>query len=589
MALPGVVPSTSTASQAAMRSGLASANEDTVLSGGMRLIPVGANDPYARTNEDQARAQAMVEAWQAYRGQLPDPLKVPRNQTNDNVKTNRCGPIVDKGVSWLFGKPVTVRVTPNSGTQTPSATGEGDTSADPRTARAQDWLDGCLKANRALMLLQKYATNGAVCGTPFLMLHPDRPLPNPMGSGDFPRLTLIDPATVTVQTAPDDVDLVECYVIEYRIVTGSATGWRRKVIERVDADQRQAVSGVETGEDDDYTADSDYGGDDTWRITDYSRAESSTFWTATGQTDWPYPFPPILHNQNLPSPNEFWGAPDLTRDLVELNRALNFVQSNIARILKYHAHPKTWVRGARGAEIDTSIDNIIAFQNPQAEIGNLEMKGDLASSMRFATDLRSSMDELSRVPGVAMGRLEDLPKGQVSGTTMRLLFEALTEKTESKRLLYGGMLEDLCMRLLWIAGFGQAVEVTLRWDDLLPVDDLLAGQAAVAYNQVGVPQVKIWEFLGFDPDELSDLQAAQQAQQARAAARGQALPAPQPPLGRPGMAPPGMQPGMTPPPTRALPVPATPPPTPPAPPKAPARTPTPLPTRTPRPTPTTTS
>ena len=517
MSMPGVIPATPTAAQAAMQSGLASANEDTALSGGLgslsspQRIPVGANDPFARTVEDTARTQAMVEAWQAYRGQLPDPLKVPRNQVNDNVKTNRIAPMVDKGVSWLFGKPVTIRVAQNSGTQSESATGQGETEADETTARAQDWLDNCLKANHFYLLMQKYATNGAICGTPFLLLHPDRPLANPQGA-DYPRLTLLDPATVTVQTAPDDVDLVSCYVIEYRIVSGSATGWRRKVIQRIDPDglAGQSVTG--------------YDRDDTWQITDYLRATDSAFWTPTGQSLWSYPFPPIQHNQNLPNPNEFWGAADVTPDIIALNKALNFTQSNIARILKYHAHPKTWAKGVRASELDLSVDNIITLPSMQSEIGNLEMHSDLKSSMEFAADLRVSMDELSRVPGAALGRLVDLPRGAISGATIRMLLEALIEKTEAKRLLYGGMIEELCQRLLWLGGFGQGIEVTLHWIDLLPVDDQLAAQAALAYSQVGVPQKIIWQYLGFDPDAVADAAAEEQQAQVTAFSRGQGLP-----------------------------------------------------------------
>lgn len=514
MSMPGVIPSIPTAAQAAMQSGLASANEDTALTSGLsspQRIPVGANDPFARTTEDTARAQAMVEAWQAYRGQLPDPLKVPRNQVNDNVKTNRIAPMVDKGVSWLFGKPVTIRITQNSGTQSESATGQGATEADPQTARAQDWLDTCLKANHFYLLMQKFAANGAICGMPFLLMHPDRPLANPQGM-DYPRLTLLDPATVCVQTAPDDVDLVERYIIEYRIVAGSATGWRRKIIERVDPDGLASKS--VTG----------YDRDDTWHITDYLRATDSAFWTPTGQSIWPYPFPPILHNQNLPNPNEFWGAPDVTPDIIALNKALNFTQSNIARILKYHAHPKTWAKGVRASELDMSVDNIITLPNVQSEIGNLEMHSDLKSSMDFASDLRVSMDELSRVPSVALGRLVDLPRGAISGATIRMLLEALIEKTEAKRLLYGHLVEELCQRLLWIGGFGQGIEVTLHWIDLLPVDDQLAAQAALAYSQVGVPQKMIWQYLGFDPDALADMQADEQQAQVTAFSRGQGLP-----------------------------------------------------------------
>lgn len=543
MSMPGVTPSVSSSAQAAMGSGLANAQQDTAVTNALPLVPAGASDPWARTQDDQARAQAMIEAWQAYRGQLPDPLKVAPGQPNDNVKTNRCAPIVDKGVSWLFGKPVGIRIAANSGTQTQSATGQGDTSADTATARRQDWLDGCLKANRLQARLQKAATNGGVCGHTFLMLHPDRPLANPQGA-DYPRITLLDPATVSVRTAPDDVDLVQAYVIEYRVVAGSGTsasGWRRKVIERVDPDglAEESVTG--------------YDRDDTWQITDYTRAESGSFWVPSGPpSDWPYPFPPIADSQNLPNPNEYWGAPDLTRDLLGLNKVLNFVQSNTARIIKYHAHPKTWIKGARASQIDIGVDGLIGLPSTEASLQNLEMQSDLTSSMAFATDLRASMDELSRVPGVALGRLEDLPKGAVSGTTMRMLFEALTEKTESKRLLYGAMLEDLCMRLLWIAGCGEGIELELHWPDLLPVDDLLAAQAAVSYSQVGVPEKIIWDYLGFDPDVLADAQASQQQAQVAAVYAGKAMPSPDAapsPLYPPAAgAPPAQQPPVNPPP-----------------------------------------
>jgi hypothetical protein len=152
------------------------------------------------------------------------------------------------------------------------------------------------------------------------------------------------------------------------------------------------------------------------------------------------------------------------------------------------------------------------------------MHSDLKSSMDFASDLRVSMDELSRVPSVALGRLVDLPRGAISGATIRMLLEALIEKTEAKRLLYGHLVEELCQRLLWIGGFGQGIEVTLHWIDLLPVDDQLAAQAALAYSQVGVPQKMIWQYLGFDPDALADMQADEQQAQVTAFSRGQGLP-----------------------------------------------------------------
>ncbi len=65
-------------------------------------------DPYQPTQADHERRRRMQEAWASYRGEFKQPLKIAANQPNDNVITNRCAPIVNKGVSFLFGSPLKV-------------------------------------------------------------------------------------------------------------------------------------------------------------------------------------------------------------------------------------------------------------------------------------------------------------------------------------------------------------------------------------------------------------------------------------------------------------------------------------------------
>src|SRR5450755_2888594 len=73
----------------------------------------------APTQADYERKQQMTRAWKAYRGELADPLKVKAGQPNDNVKSNRCAPIVDKGVSFLFGQPLQAQASSEVGTDAP--------------------------------------------------------------------------------------------------------------------------------------------------------------------------------------------------------------------------------------------------------------------------------------------------------------------------------------------------------------------------------------------------------------------------------------------------------------------------------------
>src|SRR5216684_1152006 len=53
---------------------------------------------------DVERKEQMSKAWDAYEGKFADPLKTEKNEINKNVKPNKIAPIVDKGVSFLFGQ-----------------------------------------------------------------------------------------------------------------------------------------------------------------------------------------------------------------------------------------------------------------------------------------------------------------------------------------------------------------------------------------------------------------------------------------------------------------------------------------------------
>jgi hypothetical protein len=431
--------------------------------------------------EDIERKQQMLEAWKSYRGEFSRPLKVKQGQTDDNVVSNRCGSIVKKGGSFLFGKVLKIEAT--------------DETTEDSTI-IQDFINGLWGDDDDRMtLLSKLATNGGVCGQAFIKIIPAQ------GQMKYPRLVVMNPQIIRIVSPPDDCDLVLAYIIEY---PGSSDLQKKQIIARVDPDGLSEITG-------------DYSYDDTWTISNYVRKASMGRWLRVGEPDvWPYPFPPVFSCQNLSNPNEAWGEPDLTPDLIAMNKVLNFVQSNTSRIIKYHGHPKTYATGLSATQINIGIDDLLCLPSPDSKIQNLEMHGNLADQLNFAAILRTDMDEQSRVPAVALGRLSELPRGNISGVALELLFQPLIEKTVIKQRLYGRMIRDATRAALVIAGLLDVAsyedyKIDLHWQPLLPYDSLQSAQEALLLQQLGASQATIFAGLGMSAEDEAEKKAHEQA------------------------------------------------------------------------------
>jgi len=396
--------------------------------------------------DEQSRVEVIRKRWEAYYGKMPAVLKVRPGQIDDNVRLNYARMIVDKGVSFLFGQEVEFEI---------------DETAE---TSAEEWLDAVWQANRKMSLLQSAALIGGVTGHTFLKIIPNEP---------YPRLVPIDSETMTVNLAPDDYQTILSYQISYTSQdpkTKKPIGVRQ-IIER--DGQR-------------------------WKITDQVGDTERLIWSTVNETVWPYDFSPIVDCQNLPAPGEFWGCSDLEDDVLEIIRAINFIASNTARIIRFHAHPKTWGKGFAAKDLRIGVDETIILPGDNAELRNLEMQSDLASSLAYLDHLRQALHEISRVPEVATGNLDRA--GSLSGVALQILYQPLLEKTGTKRLLYGDMLVELNRRLLAIGGFGEDNHTFIHWQELIPSDPLQERQAALIDQQLGVSRDTILQKLGYDPD-----------------------------------------------------------------------------------------
>lgn len=409
--------------------------------------------------DELERQLRFKRAWQAYHGDAPKPLKVRQGDPDDNVQVNLARVIVDKAVAFLFGKNVSFEL--------------GEQQRTP----PEEWLDACWEANGRELTLQKLALNGAVCGHAWVKL---ALVPNQV----YPRVIVLDPATVSVGLSPDDIEQVAWYKIQYN-ASDPRTG--EPLV------RRQWIEPDGAG----------------WRIVD-EESRGGGGWLTLAETRWQYAWSPVLDCQNLPLPNEFWGMADLESDVLDLNASIDFVLSNLKRIIRFHAHPKTWARGVSKDQIDINVDSVILLNNDAAELHNLEMQSDLSSSIALYDRMREALHEVAQVPEVATGKLDGI--GALSGLALQILYQPLIERTEVKRRTYGALLVELNRRLLEIGGFGPDNHTALHWPEMLPSDAVTERQTALLDQQLGVSRDTLLQQLGYDPDLEREKRGAQEAE-----------------------------------------------------------------------------
>lgn len=427
--------------------------------------PVAADILRADEHDREERLRRWRCAWEAYRGDLPDPLKVAMGDPDDNIKLNLARPVVNAGLHFLFGRDVRLTVA-------------GDEAA-------QTWLDAAWRMNRQATTLLNLGKNGALCGHAFVRIVPDSPLTAP-----YPRLVVLDPANVAAFWEADDIENIFAYTIEFPDVD-RRTG--RPLTRRTEIARDGAA----------------------WTITDKVAAAGGRWQVVGTPAAWPYPWPPIVHCQNMPCPNEFWGEADLDEDVIAVNRAINTAMSNANRAVRIHAHPWPVGKGLRAEEVDRSLNALILLQNPNASLDLLQAQGVGAADFELYRHLKEALHAIAETPEIATGRLDNI--GQLSGLALQILYGPLLAKTQTKRRTYGDMLQALCARLLELGGYGAGAEVTVGWSDPLPKDAEAERRVAEADRRLGASAATLLERLEMDPIKEQE-RRAQEAQGGTSAA-----------------------------------------------------------------------
>lgn len=373
------------------------------------LAPI---DPLTR--EHKKRQELFRLYWEYYRGLHRKGIKTDPQQPDDNVVINWSKKVVNQGINFLFGKPLSFQI---------------DDSEE--RSQAELYLDDLWNVDLVRqfdpqVFLKKLAQNGAVTGTAFARLYVD--------NGGKPYLRAFNPEIAHIITDPNDVDAV----IEKQIVWRVEKEWHRHRYIRND--------------------------NGAWDYAEEIWARNN--WRTEFEEAWAYDFCPIFHCQNLILANAQWGISDL--EDADLNDAINFVASNINRITRFHAHPKTIGVGFRSGSIETtSVDQFWTIPQENARVFNLEMQSDLSSSRAHKQDLEEGYHQVTDIPRMTP---ESVNLGALSGFALKILYGPLMNKTEDKRGTYGNMLQQINRAFLVLGGYEDEI-VTNVWQSPLPSDE----------------------------------------------------------------------------------------------------------------------
>lgn len=417
--------------------------------------------------EQATREQIASRAILAYNDHGANPLKVDsQTRIDDNVKINYARTIVDKGVNFLFGNEFKVEINHPDAADADELGEESE--ADDEEA-AEDYLDEVWPPDTRAEDFIDLATNGGQTGHVWAGISIDT-----VAGRALPRVVVLDPLNMSAVWDERDIRRVNLYRNQWNSFDENG----KEIVRRQDSVRQE---------------------NGTWVIKEYISRGADQWMQVGADILWRWTFAPVFQVKNLPNANVFYGLPDLTLGILRLNYYISRVDSMINKILRIHAHPKTVAYNINEDQLNIGIDGVLFVDTFEAELKNLEMQSDLTAAREFRKDLRLALAEISCVPEVATGKVENL--GALSGRAMEILYSPLIEQTKKKRVLYGRMIKEVMRALLEIGGFKVAAkDVVLHWGQMLPVDQLEQAQVGVLKLQCGFSKDTVVQQLGGDPE-----------------------------------------------------------------------------------------
>jgi hypothetical protein len=419
--------------------------------------------------------QHIVTARKYRLGVQPKQLKVRANQHDDNLTLNFAGLVVNRGVSQLLGNGFSL-----------------DFAGETETAQEQ-YITAVLDANKQEILFHRAALSASEAGTGYLLIVPD----GVVGADGqtYPRLVVIDPAFVTMETLPEDYELVVRYIQQYKFTAPDGKEKARRVVYQHSAPEMDADGQAQGG--------------NTWEIVTSESVDAfAGQWREISRQLWSYDFAPIIHWQNLPAVGTPYGESDIPYDVLRLQDTLNFSSSNLAKIVRLFAHPMRYGKNlGHDGKTEAGPDAMPNYNNEKAEIVQLPAVGDLAAALEVFKSQRQAFFDITR--SVDIDSMAD-KLGALTNFGLRVLYQDNLAKVATKRELFGDMLAELIRRLLVLAGM-QPVAVQVVFPDFLPQDEAAEAQGHIALVGAGLESKQTAaDALGLDWEQEQERMSGEQ-------------------------------------------------------------------------------
>ncbi len=341
------------------------------------------------TEQEHLRIALYRTYYEMYAGKHWD---VERKDGEEQITANMCNAFVDKNAVFLFGKGWEI-------------SGSGSSASKV----AISFLEEVWQRNSKDLFGYELGHGGSLFGDYFILVHGD--------AMNRPKASLIAPMYVKPYFDPNDKYRMLSAEIQYSVHT-SASSQPVVVVILVDS---QKIVEYRDGK-------------------KFAEREHRL-----GQC-------PVVHVRNLPVPATVYGRSDLY-NIVELQKTYNKVMTDLTDIVAYHASPVTLAYGVRINQMEKGAQRMYAGLPYESKIENLEMKGDIDSSLKHAKEIKRLMHQLGSTPEVAFGSVEELRFSNSSAVALQLLFQPLLDTKKVKTFTYGTAL-------------AKVNELLLRWGEV---------------------------------------------------------------------------------------------------------------------------
>lgn len=389
-------------------------------------------------DELRKRAELFNRNWKYYNGEHKKWLKVTADGISDNVILNLCKQAVDRKVSFLF--PEMPQIILN----------EDGTQDATEQQLADDWT-----ANGGAALLSEMATTGSIMGHVVARV-----------TTDFKIINLL-PTNVIIWWNADNFREVLWYEIQW---TANGDEWRQDVV----------PDGA------------------TWLLRTFVKKGSG--WQLSMDEVWPYELSPLVSWPHKRNPKQHYGDDEFGHAV--LNDMVNLTASNVAKILRFHAHPLTVTDDkslGKDSFIESGPSKLLKVGDGK-RVWNVEMQSDLTSSMNFLNLLVGMFNEQSKVVTLPA----DLRVfSNVTNFGIRAAFLPMSDDNERMQRSYGWGIAEISKRLLMLRGVALDREPMIRWSEALPVNQAEATNTLVTqYNAGFTSRKQASESLGYNWNQV---------------------------------------------------------------------------------------